>query len=56
MEAMPEDWERAVAVAAHPDDLEYGMASAVARFTAQGKRGLLRHGHERRGWDRQSAP
>ncbi len=37
MEAMPEDWERAVAVAAHPDDLEYGMASAVARFTAQGK-------------------
>ena len=38
MEAMPEDWERAVAVAAHPDDLEYGMASAVARFTAQGKR------------------
>jgi LmbE family N-acetylglucosaminyl deacetylase len=34
---MPEDWERAVAVAAHPDDLEYGMASAVARFTRQGK-------------------
>ena len=34
---MPEDWERAVAVVAHPDDLEYGMASAVARWTAQGK-------------------
>src|SRR5207248_10971270 len=37
MEPVPEDWERAVAVVAHPDDLEYGMASAVARFTAQGK-------------------
>jgi LmbE family N-acetylglucosaminyl deacetylase len=37
VEPMPEDWERAVAIAAHPDDLEYGMASAVARFTGQGK-------------------
>ncbi len=31
MEPMPEDWERAVAVVAHPDDLEYGAAAAVAR-------------------------
>jgi LmbE family N-acetylglucosaminyl deacetylase len=38
MQPMPEDWERAVAVVAHPDDLEYGAASAVARWTAQGKR------------------
>ncbi len=37
MEPMPEDWTRAVAVVAHPDDLEYGAASAVARWTAQGK-------------------
>ena len=38
MEAVPEDgWERAVAIAAHPDDLEYGSASAFARWTAQGK-------------------
>ena len=37
MESLPEDWERAVAVVAHPDDLEYGMASAIARFTQQGK-------------------
>jgi LmbE family N-acetylglucosaminyl deacetylase len=37
MEPMPEDWERAVAVVAHPDDLEYGAASAVARWTGQGK-------------------
>jgi LmbE family N-acetylglucosaminyl deacetylase len=32
-----EDWQRALCVAAHPDDLEYGVASAVARWTAQGK-------------------
>lgn len=37
MQPMPEDWERAVAVVAHPDDLEYGYASAVARWTGQGK-------------------
>ncbi len=35
---LPEDWERALCVAAHPDDLEYGMASAVARWTAQRSR------------------
>jgi LmbE family N-acetylglucosaminyl deacetylase len=33
-----EDWERALCVAAHPDDIEYGLASAVARWTSQGKR------------------
>ena len=32
-----EDWERAVAIVAHPDDLEYGAASSVARWTSQGK-------------------
>ncbi|HUY06810.1 MAG TPA: PIG-L deacetylase family protein [Acidimicrobiales bacterium] len=37
MEPVPEDWERATAIVAHPDDLEYGLASAVARFTRQGK-------------------
>jgi LmbE family N-acetylglucosaminyl deacetylase len=35
--ALREDWQRALCVAAHPDDLEYGTASAVARWTAQGK-------------------
>jgi LmbE family N-acetylglucosaminyl deacetylase len=35
--ALPEDWERCLAVAAHPDDIEYGTAAAVARWTAQGK-------------------
>ncbi len=37
MQPMPEDWDRAVAVVAHPDDLEYGVAAAVARWTSQGK-------------------
>lgn len=33
----PTDWERALAVVAHPDDLEYGAASAIARWTAEGR-------------------
>ncbi len=37
LEPVPEDWSRGLAVAAHPDDLEYGTASAIARWTAQGK-------------------
>jgi LmbE family N-acetylglucosaminyl deacetylase len=37
LEPLDEDWERALAVVAHPDDLEYGVASAIARWTAQGK-------------------
>ncbi len=36
-EWVPEDWSRALAVVAHPDDLEYGAASAIARWTAQGR-------------------
>ena len=37
LQAVPEDWQRALAIVAHPDDLEYGAASAVARWTSQGK-------------------
>ena len=37
LEPLPEDWDRAIAVVAHPDDLEYGAASAIARWTEQGK-------------------
>lgn len=37
VERVPEDWQRALAVVAHPDDLEYGAASAIARWTGQGK-------------------
>ena len=35
---IPEDWQTALAVVAHPDDLEYGAASAIAKWTSQGKR------------------
>ena len=34
---MPADWTRALAVVAHPDDMEYGGAAAVARWTSEGK-------------------
>jgi LmbE family N-acetylglucosaminyl deacetylase len=37
MEPIDEHWERAVAIVAHPDDLEYGAASAIARWSGQGK-------------------
>ena len=37
MEAVPEEFDRALCIAAHPDDLEYGIASVVARWTSQGK-------------------
>src|SRR5262249_12050703 len=37
LEALPEDWTRALAVVAHPDDMEFGSAAAVARWTGQGK-------------------
>ena len=33
----PDDWHRALVVAAHPDDIEYGAAAAVAVWTAAGK-------------------
>jgi len=36
-EEMPRDWQRALAVVAHPDDIEYGLAGAVARWTDEGR-------------------
>jgi LmbE family N-acetylglucosaminyl deacetylase len=38
IEPVDEDWSSALAIVAHPDDLEYGTAAAIARWTAQGKR------------------
>jgi LmbE family N-acetylglucosaminyl deacetylase len=35
---LPENWVRCLCVVAHPDDIEYGAAAAVAKWTAQGKR------------------
>lgn len=37
LEPLPEDWDRALCIVAHPDDLEFGAAAAVARWTDQGK-------------------
>ncbi|WP_156252898.1 PIG-L deacetylase family protein [Pseudactinotalea terrae] len=37
LKPMPEDWDSALAIVAHPDDMEYGASAAVARWTAQGK-------------------
>src|SRR5690606_29463829 len=37
LEPFPEEFERGLAVVAHPDDLEYGGAAAIARWTAQGR-------------------
>ncbi|MFE1954894.1 MULTISPECIES: PIG-L deacetylase family protein [Streptomyces] len=37
LEPMPEDWSRALAVVAHPDDLEYGCAAAIAAWTDAGR-------------------
>ncbi|NRQ32024.1 PIG-L family deacetylase [Nonomuraea sp. NN258] len=37
LKPMPADWQRALAVVAHPDDLEYGCASAVAVWTDAGR-------------------
>jgi LmbE family N-acetylglucosaminyl deacetylase len=37
LDVFPEDWQRALAVVAHPDDLEYGAAAAIAKWTAAGK-------------------
>ncbi len=37
LKPLPEDWSTAVAIVAHPDDMEFGAAAAVARWTGQGK-------------------
>ncbi len=37
LQPVDETWQRGLAVVAHPDDLEFGAAAAVARWTAQGK-------------------
>lgn len=37
IEEFPTDWSSALVLVAHPDDPEYGMAAAVARWTAEGK-------------------
>ncbi len=38
LQPMPSDWQRALVIVAHPDDIEYGAAAAVAVWTAAGKK------------------
>ncbi|MFC3743503.1 PIG-L deacetylase family protein [Paractinoplanes deccanensis] len=37
LKPVDESWQRGLAIVAHPDDLEFGTAAAVARWTRQGK-------------------
>ena len=37
LKTLPETWSKAIAIVAHPDDMEFGAAAAVARWTGQGK-------------------
>ena len=37
LEPLPDEWDRALCVVAHPDDMEFGAAAAVARWTDEGK-------------------
>ncbi|MCZ0912314.1 PIG-L family deacetylase [Gordonia amicalis] len=38
LKPFPTDWQIALVLVAHPDDPEYGMAAAVARWTGEGRR------------------
>src|SRR4051794_12680036 len=38
LKPLNEDWDSALAIVAHPDDMEFGSAAAVARWTGQGKK------------------
>jgi len=38
LQPIDENWTTGLAVVAHPDDLEYGAAAAIARWTSQGKK------------------
>src|SRR3982750_4799537 len=37
LKPLDENWTKAMAIVAHPDDMEFGAAAAVARWTGQGK-------------------
>lgn len=37
LQEMPTDWDRALVAVAHPDDVEFGAAGAVAAWTSAGK-------------------
>ncbi len=37
LQPLGEDWQTGLVVVAHPDDIEYGAASAVSKWTSEGK-------------------
>ena len=37
LQHLMEDWSTALCIVAHPDDLEFGSAAAIARWSRQGK-------------------
>lgn len=37
LQPVDENWQRGLAIVSHPDDLEFGAAAAIARWTRQGK-------------------
>lgn len=37
LQPMPTDWQRALAVVAHPDDLEFGCSAAIAAWVQDGR-------------------
>ena len=37
LQPLDEDWQTALVVVAHPDDIEYGAAGAVSKWTSEGK-------------------
>ncbi|GGK66763.1 PIG-L deacetylase family protein [Ornithinimicrobium pekingense] len=37
LQPFPDDWHRAMCIVAHPDDIEYGTAAAVAAWTERGR-------------------
>ena len=45
----PDGWQRATVIVAHPDDIEWGVAGAVAAWTAAGRTVSLRARDVRRG-------
>ena len=37
LQPLDDNWQTGLAIVAHPDDLEYGAASAIAKWTSEGK-------------------
>ena len=51
---LDESWTKALAIVAHPDDLEFGAAAADRALDRPGQAHHLRDGHQRRGRHRRA--